>query len=50
MSSGNILDVYPDHKKNVMVTWLVDGNRAKRVEEKYAGHFVHDGQSKKVGR
>ena len=39
MSSGNILDVYPDHKKNVMVTWLVDGNRAKRVEEKYEPSF-----------
>jgi len=39
MLEGNILDVYPDNKKNVMVTWLTDNGRAVKVEEKYIPSF-----------
>ena len=39
MLNGNILDVYPDHKKDVMVTWLIDGDGAKKVEKKYEPSF-----------
>ncbi len=39
MLSGNILDVYPDHKKNVMVTWLISSSGAIRVEDKYEPSF-----------
>jgi DNA polymerase elongation subunit (family B) len=39
MLNGNILDVYPDHKKNVMVTWLIDRDGAKKVEKKYEPSF-----------
>jgi len=39
MLEGNILDVYPDNKKNVMVTWLTDNGRAIKVEEKYIPSF-----------
>ena len=39
MLEGNILDVYPDSKKNVMVTWLTDRGRAVKVEEKFTTSF-----------
>ena len=39
MLEGNILDVYPDNKKNVMVTWLTSNGRAVRIEEKYIPTF-----------
>ncbi len=35
MLNGNILDVYPDYEKNVMVTWLLQDGKATRVEEPY---------------
>jgi DNA polymerase elongation subunit (family B) len=42
MLSGNILDVYPDYEKNVMVTWLLQDGKATRVEEPYDPCFyVH---------
>ncbi len=39
MPVGNILDVYPDNKKNVIVTWLTDNGKAVRIEEKYTPSF-----------
>ena len=39
MLSGNILDVYPDSHKNVMVTWLVDNGKSIRIEDNYAPSF-----------
>lgn len=39
MLSGNILDVYPDNKKNVMVTWLINNGKVTRIEEKYEPSF-----------
>ena len=39
MLEGNILDVYPDNKKNVMVTWLTNNGKAVKVEEKYIPSF-----------
>jgi DNA polymerase elongation subunit (family B) len=42
MLSGIILDVYPDYEKNTMVTWLLQGGKATRVEEPYEPCFyVH---------
>ena len=42
MLNGNILDVYPDYEKNVMVTWLLQNGKATRVEEPYDPCFyVH---------
>jgi len=42
MLSGNILDVYPDYEKNVMVTWLLQDGKPTRVEEPYDPCFyVH---------
>jgi DNA polymerase elongation subunit (family B) len=39
MLSGNILDVYSDNKKNVMVTWVSDNGKAVKIEEKYTPSF-----------
>lgn len=39
MLSGNILDVYPDDHKNVMVTWLVDNGKSIRIEDSYTPSF-----------
>ncbi len=39
MLSGNILDVYPDYKRNVMVIWLIHNGRATRIEDKYEPSF-----------
>ncbi|MFH1101620.1 MAG: 3'-5' exonuclease, partial [Methanobacteriota archaeon] len=40
MLSGNILDVYPDYQKNVIVTWLLQKNgRTRRVEDHYEPSF-----------
>jgi DNA polymerase elongation subunit (family B) len=42
MLRGNILDVYPDYEKNVMVTWLLQNGKATRIEEPYEPCFyVH---------
>lgn len=32
---GWIFDVYPDHDRNLMVSWVLTGNGAVRLEEKY---------------
>jgi DNA polymerase elongation subunit (family B) len=39
MLSGNILDVYPDYKRNVMVIWLIHDGRAIRIEDTYEPSF-----------
>jgi len=39
MLSGNILDVYPDYKRNVMVIWLIHDGRATRIEDVYEPSF-----------
>jgi hypothetical protein len=39
MLSGNILDVYPDNKRNVMVTWLTNNGKSIKVEDKYNPTF-----------
>jgi DNA polymerase elongation subunit (family B) len=42
MLSGNILDVYPDNKKNVMMTWLTNKGKNVKVEDKYnPGFYVY---------
>lgn len=42
MSSGTILDVYPDYEKNTMVTWLLQNGKPTRIEESYEpSFFVH---------
>lgn len=35
MLNGSIFDVYPDKKKNAMVTWLVDNGKSVKIEESY---------------
>lgn len=39
MLSGNILDVYPDNKKNVMITWIVDNDKPVKITDKYTPSF-----------
>ena len=39
MLRGNILDVYPDNKKNEMVTWISSNGKAKKISEKYQPSF-----------
>jgi len=39
MLKGSILDVYPDNKKNVMVTWLAGIKKPVKIEEKYQPSF-----------
>ena len=48
MLSGNILDVYPDYKKNVMVTWLWHDGKTTRIEEPYHPCFYVYTQSKDI--
>jgi DNA polymerase elongation subunit (family B) len=39
MLKGNIIDVYPDKKKNVMVTWIVDNGKSIKIEDSYRPSF-----------
>ncbi|MBU0498105.1 MAG: hypothetical protein KKG04_09180 [Candidatus Thermoplasmatota archaeon] len=39
MSTGFIIDSYPDYQKNMMVTWLLCNNTRKRIEEPYHPTF-----------
>jgi len=39
MLSGNILDTYPDNKKNVMVTWVSSNGKPVKIMEKYQPSF-----------
>ena len=39
MLNGNILDVYPDYKRNVMVLWLINNGKAIRIEDTYEPSF-----------
>ena len=39
MLNGIILSVYPDKKKNAMVTWLVDNGKSAKIEDRYTPSF-----------
>jgi DNA polymerase elongation subunit (family B) len=39
MSKGSIIDVYPDKKKNAMITWLIDNGKSVKIEDKYTPSF-----------
>ena len=39
MLNGNILDTYPDNKKNVMVTWITNNGRPIKIEDRYKPSF-----------
>ena len=39
MLKGNIIDVYPDKKKNVMVTWIVNNGKSIKIEDSYTPSF-----------
>ncbi|KYK30547.1 MAG: hypothetical protein AYK22_03490 [Thermoplasmatales archaeon SG8-52-3] len=39
MLKGSIFDVYPDKKKNAMITWIVDNGKSVKIEEKYIPSF-----------
>ena len=39
MLKGSIIDVYPDKKKNAMITWLVDNGKSVKIEDKYTPSF-----------
>ena len=39
MLNGSILDVYPDNKRNVMVTWIVDNGKPVKITDKYTPSF-----------
>ena len=36
---GSIIDVYPDKKKNAMITWLTDNGKSVKIEDKYSPSF-----------
>lgn len=45
MLKGNILDVYAENKKNVMVTWIADNGKSTKIEDKYSpSFFVYSNQ------
>jgi len=49
MLSGNILDTYPDNKKDVMVTWISSNGRPTKIVEKYRPSFyVHSDREKLI--
>jgi DNA polymerase elongation subunit (family B) len=39
MIRGYILDTYVDHKKNVLVTWLINNGKTSRIEDKFEPSF-----------
>ncbi len=39
MLNGSIFDVYPDKKKNAMVTWLVNNGKSVKIEDSYKPSF-----------
>ena len=39
MLNGNILDVYPDNKKNMMVTWVCSNGKAIKIMSSYQPSF-----------
>ena len=39
MLKGSIVDIYPDKKKNAMVTWLADNGKSVKIEDKYNPSF-----------
>jgi len=40
MLRGTVLDVHPDHRRNVMVTWLAAGGTALHIEDHYEPRFL----------
>lgn len=50
MLKGNILDAYPDYKKNVMVVWLINNGRAIRIEDCYEPSFYVYASTNKLYR
>jgi DNA polymerase-2 len=39
MLNGNILDVYPDPTKNVMISWIITDGKAIRIEDAFEPSF-----------
>ncbi|MBN2602726.1 MAG: hypothetical protein JXA91_01175 [Candidatus Thermoplasmatota archaeon] len=39
MIEGNIIDVYPDYRNNVMVTWLIGKGKVRKIVDKYEPSF-----------
>jgi DNA polymerase elongation subunit (family B) len=39
MLKGSIIDVYPDKKKNAMITWLADNGKSVKIEDRYTPSF-----------
>jgi len=48
MIKGNILDAYPDYKKNLMVIWLINNGKATRIEDFYEPSFYVYASSDKL--
>ena len=48
MIQGNILDAYPDYKKNLMIIWLINSGRATRIEDFYEPSFYVYSNSDKL--
>ena len=48
MIQGNILDAYPDYKKNLMIIWLINNGRATRIEDFYEPSFYVYSSSDKL--
>jgi DNA polymerase elongation subunit (family B) len=48
MIKGNILDVYPDYQKNLMVVWLINKGKATRIEDFYEPSFYIHAHSKRL--
>jgi DNA polymerase elongation subunit (family B) len=49
MWSGSILDTYPDLDRSVMITWLVDQEKRRRIEEPYDPCFYVHAPSRDIG-
>ncbi len=39
MLNGNILDAYPNNKKNMLVIWLIDNGKGIKIEDNYNPSF-----------
>ena len=48
MIQGNVLDAYPDYKKNLMVVWLINNGKATRIEDYYEPSFYVHASSNKL--
>jgi DNA polymerase elongation subunit (family B) len=50
MMQGFLLDCYPDHQKNMMVTWLKTKQGIKRIEQNYYPSFYVAGSKSNLER